>query len=94
MIEEALRQFRVGCGSNNGFLPLTIKGPLKGGECEIDGSISSQLLTGLLMALPVAGKNSTIRVNDLKSRPYIDMTLQVLDKFGIKGDQRLIIQCS
>ena len=84
MIEEALRQFRVGCSSNNGFLPLTIKGPLKGGECEIDGSISSQLLTGLLMALPVAGKNSIIRVNDLKSRPYIDMTLQVLDKFGIK----------
>jgi 3-phosphoshikimate 1-carboxyvinyltransferase len=84
MIEEALLQFKVGCTSNNGYLPLSIKGPLKGGDCEIDGSISSQLLTGLLMALPVAGKNSVISVNNLKSRPYIDMTLQVLDKFGIK----------
>ncbi len=84
MIEEALLQFKVGCSSNKGYLPLSIKGPLKGGDCEIDGSISSQLLTGLLMALPVAGKSSVITVNNLKSRPYIDMTLQVLDKFGIK----------
>jgi 3-phosphoshikimate 1-carboxyvinyltransferase len=84
MIEDALRQFRVGCTSNNGYLPLTIKGPLQGGECEIDGSISSQLLTGLLMALPAAEKDSLIRVNNLKSRPYIDMTIQVLERFGIK----------
>jgi 3-phosphoshikimate 1-carboxyvinyltransferase len=84
MIEDALRQFGVACTSNNGFLPLTIKGPLTGGECEIDGSISSQLLTGLLMALPVTAKNSIVKVNDLKSKPYIDMTLQVLDKFGIR----------
>jgi 3-phosphoshikimate 1-carboxyvinyltransferase len=84
MIEDALRQFKVKCSSNDGNLPLTIKGPLQGGECEIDGSISSQLLTGLLMALPLAGKDSHIKVANLKSRPYIDMTLQVLDKFGIK----------
>ncbi len=84
MIEDALRQFNVVCSSNNGFLPLTIKGPLQGGECEIDGSVSSQLLTGLLMALPVTGKDSLIRVNNLKSRPYIDLTIQVLDRFGIK----------
>lgn len=50
----------------------------------IDGSISSQLLTGLLMALPVASNDSVIKVSNLKSRPYIDMTLQVLEKFGIK----------
>lgn len=83
MIEEALQQLGVKCSSNNGLLPLTINGPLSGGECEIDGSVSSQLLTGLLMALPVAGKNSVIKVRNLKSRPYIDMTLQVLDKFGV-----------
>jgi 3-phosphoshikimate 1-carboxyvinyltransferase len=84
MIEDALRQFGVTCNSHDGYLPLTIRGPLTGGECEIDGSISSQLLTGLLMALPVAGKDSVVKVNDLKSRPYIDMTLQVLEKFGLK----------
>jgi|WetSurMetagenome_2_1015567.scaffolds.fasta_scaffold03327_5 3-phosphoshikimate 1-carboxyvinyltransferase len=84
MITDALGQFGVKCESENGFLPLLIKGPLKGGNCEIDGSISSQLLTGLLMALPVASKNSVIKVNNLKSKPYIDMTLQTLGKFGIK----------
>lgn len=83
MIEDALRQFGVTCTSNKGFLPLTIKGPISGGKCEIDGSISSQLLTGLLMALPLTKKDSIINVNDLKSKPYIDMTLQVLEKCGI-----------
>ncbi len=84
MIEDALRQFGVICYSEGGFLPLTIRGPMKGGSCEIDGSISSQLLTGLLMSLPVAPADSEVRVNNLKSKPYIDMTLQVLEKFGIE----------
>ena len=84
MIEDALRQFGVKCESDKGFVPLKIKGPLQGGACEIDGSISSQLLTGLLMALPVTTKDSVIKVNNLMSKPYIDMTLQALSKFGIK----------
>ncbi len=84
MIEDALKQFGVICKSEQGFLPLSIRGPLEGGKCEIDGSISSQLLTGLLMALPLASKDSEIIVNNLKSKPYIDMTIQVLDKFGIR----------
>ena len=84
MIEEALKQFGIKCETENGFLPLTIKGPLKGGICEIDGSSGSQLLTGLLIALPVAMKDSVVKVNNLKSKPYIDMTLQVLERFGIK----------
>ena len=54
MIEEALNQLGVVCTSSDGFLPLTIKGPITGGYCEIDGSVSSQLLTGLLMALPLS----------------------------------------
>jgi 3-phosphoshikimate 1-carboxyvinyltransferase len=83
MIEEALNQLGVKCTSTGGFLPLTIKGPLAGGHCEIDGSVSSQLLTGLLMALPLATKNSVIKVRNLKSKPYIDMTLQILKYFGI-----------
>lgn len=83
MVEEALNQLGVKCSSTCGFLPLTIHGPLKGGKCEIDGSVSSQLLTGLLMALPLASKNSEIKVNNLKSKPYIDMTIQILQSFGI-----------
>src|SRR5512140_1952470 len=53
MIEEALNQLGVKCTSCDGYLHLTIQGPLTGGFCEIDGSVSSQLLTGLLMALPL-----------------------------------------
>jgi 3-phosphoshikimate 1-carboxyvinyltransferase len=83
MIGEALNQLHAKCHSTDGFLPLTIQGPVKGGRCIIDGSVSSQLLTGLLMALPVATGDSEILVNNLKSKPYIDMTLQILKTFGI-----------
>jgi 3-phosphoshikimate 1-carboxyvinyltransferase len=83
MIEEALNQLGVKCTSNNGFLPLSIQGPMTGGNCEIEGSISSQLLTGLLMALPLAAQDSEIKVNNLKSKPYIDMTIEILKSFGI-----------
>jgi len=84
MIEDALKQLGVKCSSTEGFLPLSIQGPIVGGFCEIDGSISSQLLTGLLLALPLATKDSEIKVNNLKSKPYIDMTIQLLGSFGIK----------
>lgn len=83
MIEDALNQLGVKCKSSGGFLPLTIQGPIAGGYCEIDGSVSSQLLTGLLMALPLAVRDSEIKVNNLKSKPYIDMTIQILKSFGI-----------
>lgn len=83
MIEQALNQLGVKCTSSGGFLPLSIHGPIVGGYCEIDGSVSSQLLTGLLMALPLATKDSEIKVNNLKSKPYIDMTIQILKSFGI-----------
>ncbi len=84
LIGDALNQLGVICKSTNGFLPLTIHGPLKGGYCEIDGSISSQVLTGLLMSLPLADDDSEIKVTNLKSKPYIDMTLDILKDFGIE----------
>ena len=83
MIEEALKQMDVEIISSNGFLPFSVKGPLKGGNAQIDGSISSQLLTGLLMALPVVETDSVLTVNNLKSKPYIDMTIQLLSDFNI-----------
>lgn len=83
MIVDALRQFGVICNSDNGFLPLTLKGPIRGGKAEIDGSVSSQLLTGLLMSLPLVSSDSEIKVINLKSKPYIDMTIQILNDFGI-----------
>ncbi len=83
MIDEALNQLGARCTSTSGFLPLTIHGPITGGKCVIDGSVSSQLLTGLLMALPLAKKDSEIHVRNLKSKPYIDMTIEILKSFGI-----------
>jgi 3-phosphoshikimate 1-carboxyvinyltransferase len=71
--------------SVNGFLPLALKGPLKPVDIEVDGSLSSQFLTGLLMAYSAAGANDvTINVKNLKSRPYIDLTLKVMQAFGMK----------
>lgn len=71
--------------SNNGKLPLEVSGPLQPVSIEIDGSLSSQFLTGMLMAYSYAGAAGvSIRVKNLASRPYIDMTLDVLKQFGLK----------
>lgn len=79
-----LPQLGVQCESKNGLLPLRIKGPLQPKNIEIDGSLSSQFLTGLLFAYAAAGaKDVTITVNHLNSKPYIDLTLQVMKDFGL-----------
>ena len=72
-------------------IPLTVCGPLKsGGRAVISGKHGSQLITGLLMALSFAEKNTTLVVNDPKSIPYIFITLEVLKKFGVKiGNEML-----
>ena len=83
-IEQPLRELGVSITSNNGFLPLHIQGPIHGGEIHVDGSNGSQFLTGLLVALPLAEQDSVIRVHDLASKPYIDMTIEVLRAFGVE----------
>lgn len=72
-------------------VPLTVEGPLKsGGRVDISGKHGSQLITGLLMALPFAQKNTTLVVSEPKSIPYIFITLEVLKKFGVKiGNEML-----
>jgi 3-phosphoshikimate 1-carboxyvinyltransferase len=83
--DEVLPQLGVEIISNQGKLPLKIKGPLIPKDIEIDGSLSSQFLTGLLFAYAAAdAKNITIKVSNLKSRPYIDLTLKVMEEFGLK----------
>lgn len=84
MITDALSQLGSSVESDKGFLPLIIKGNLTGGKIEIDGSSGSQILTGLLLALPCAGTDSEIHVRNLKSKPYIDLTLKLLSDFGIQ----------
>lgn len=66
------------------FVPLTVEGPLKTGKVEVLGKYGSQLISGLLMALPFAQKNTTLAVHEPKSIPYMFITLDVMKRFGIK----------
>jgi 3-phosphoshikimate 1-carboxyvinyltransferase len=85
MIAEALSQLGVACTANahNDSLPITVTGPLRGANITINGYQTSQLLTGLLMALPLAEENSEVTVHDLNSKSYVDMTVQLLKQFGV-----------
>ena len=65
-------------------VPLTVAGPLNAGRAEISGKHGSQLISGLLMALPFADRNSSVIVTEPKSIPYMFITLEVLKKFGIR----------
>lgn len=71
---------------NPNYPPLRIKGTgLASGTVEIDGSISSQFLTAFLMSAPLAKGDITINiVGDLVSKPYIDITLHIMQQFGVK----------
>src|SRR6185295_629356 len=83
--DEILPGLHVKIKSNNGKLPLEIHGPLRPRNIEVDGSLSSQYLTGLLMAYAAADATDvSIKVNNLKSKPYIDLTLDVMKQFGMK----------
>ena len=87
--DEIFPQLGIRVVSNGGRLPLEIQGPLQPRDIEIDGSLSSQFLTGLLMAFAAAGAPGvSIRVRDLKSKPYIDLTLQVMRHFGWEVENR------
>ncbi len=81
--DDIFPQLGIEIVSNKGKLPIKIKGPLQPADITIDGSLSSQFLTGLLMAYGKATtKPVTITVINLKSKPYIDLTLQVMKHFG------------
>jgi 3-phosphoshikimate 1-carboxyvinyltransferase len=82
MLEEPLKDLGAKVNTSNGFLPVNVQGPIKGGDIIVDGCISSQVLTGMLIALPKVKNNSVIGVIDLKSKPYVDMTLQIIEDFG------------
>lgn len=94
--DEILPQLGVKVKSNAGKLPMVVQGPLLPANIEIDGSLSSQFLTGLLMAYGTSQNPSargtldshstvvSIKVRNLKSKPYIDLTLDVMKQFGLR----------
>lgn len=65
-------------------VPLTVQGPLLPGKTSISGKGGSQLISGLLMALPLLPEDSTLHIHDPKSIPYMFITADVLRRFGIK----------
>lgn len=82
--EEILPQFGVKVKSHKGYIPIEIEGPMYGSEISLDGSLSSQYLSGLLMALPLLENESRLNVQNLKSIPYVQMTINTLSQFGIE----------
>lgn len=69
----------------NGLAPIVVQGPLEGGEISIEGGISSQFISSMLISCPFAKRDTTININgELKSRPYVEVTLEMMDKAGGK----------
>jgi len=84
MVLDPLRQLGVRCATRGGLPPVTVQGPLRGGRAQVDGSRSSQFLSGLLLALPRAAGDTELEVRGLRSRPYVRMTLDVVAAFGAR----------
>ncbi|MBQ3581677.1 MAG: 3-phosphoshikimate 1-carboxyvinyltransferase [Alistipes sp.] len=84
MMIEPLRQLGVQVRDGGGFLPIEVQGPIHGGEITVDGSVSSQFITGLLLALPLAQEDTTLHVTSPVSTPYIDMTIDTARRFGVE----------
>ncbi len=84
IVERSVMAIGAKCKTNNGYIPITVTGPAKGGVAKVDGSLSSQVLTGMLIAAPKAKSDITLRVSNLKSKPYIDLTIDVMKTFGVE----------
>ncbi len=82
-LEEPLKALGARCQTHCGFPPVAVRGPIRGGKVSVDGSMSSQVASGLLMALPLCPQDSVLTVSNLKSKPYLRMTLSLLKEFGI-----------
>ncbi len=73
--------------SAGGKCPLTIRGPIKGGKTTVNG-VSSQFLTALLIACPLAEEDTEIIVENLNEKPYVEITLDWLRRMGIQFEHR------
>lgn len=85
--DEVLPGFGAVVSTNRGKLPVEVQGPLRGTDMEVDGSLSSQFISGLLMALPRSKESSSLTVKNMKSGAYIQMTIHTLKQFGIVIEQ-------
>ena len=83
MMIQPLRALGVDVRDGGGRLPIEVCGPMRGGEFTVDGSVSSQFITGLLLALPLAEQDTVINVSKAVSKPYLDMTIDIASHFGV-----------
>ena len=83
MMIDPLRNLGVQVRSN-GYLPITVQGPLRGGETDVEAYVSSQFLTGLLMSLPLAEGDTILHVEQPNSLPYLAVTVDLSSKFRIR----------
>lgn len=80
---DALRQMGVRTSSDNGMPPVSVTGPNRGGRVDIDGSISSQFVSALMIAAPMLDDDTVITVrNGLASKPYVDISGRMMSVFG------------
>ena len=81
---DALRQLGATVAADTKHAPFAIRGPLKGGDANLRGDLSSQFLSSLLLAAPLAPSDTTIHVDGpITSRPYVDITLHQLRHHGV-----------
>ena len=83
MMIHPLRRLGVDVRDGGGRLPIEVCGPMQGGEIDVDGSVSSQFVTGLLLSLPLADNDTVINVAGAVSKPYLDMTIDTAARFGV-----------
>ena len=83
MMIQPLRALGVDVRDGGGRLPIEVCGPMKGGQIDVDGSVSSQFITGLLLSLPLAEQDTVVNVNAVVSKPYLDMTIDTAERFGV-----------
>jgi 3-phosphoshikimate 1-carboxyvinyltransferase len=84
LVEAPLAALGSRCETTEGRQPITVLRPLKGGRAEIDARESSQLLTGLLIALPLAPDDSELVVHNAVSKGYLDLTIDTCAGFGVR----------
>jgi 3-phosphoshikimate 1-carboxyvinyltransferase len=86
LMKYPFEQMGIVYSDTGGNLPVGLKGQLSAKEITVDGSGGSQFLSGILMTLPLLAGDSVVKVSNLKSKPYIDLTVNVASKFGIEID--------
>ena len=83
-ILDALESMGAKCSSAKGKPPISVEGEIKGGEVQISGSFSSQFISALMIIAPRLDNGLVLNIqNELVSKPYLDMTIATMDKFGV-----------